>query len=60
MLPWKVYQTQTRGRKEAKNHPLYFLLHDEPNDHMTSFTYREMMMSNLNIWGRHYSLYRAE
>jgi len=55
MLPWKVYQTQTRGRKEAKKHPLYFLLHDEPNDHMTSFTYREMMMSNLNIWGRHYS-----
>jgi HK97 family phage portal protein len=55
MLPWKVYETQTRGRKEAKNHPLYFLLHDEPNDHMTSFTYREMMMSNLNIWGRHFS-----
>jgi HK97 family phage portal protein len=55
MLPWKVYQTQTRGRKEAKKHPLYFVLHDEPNEHMTSFTYREMIISNLNLWGRHFS-----
>jgi HK97 family phage portal protein len=55
MLPWKVYKTVARGREEAKTHPLYFLLHDEPNGHMTSFTYRELMVSNLNIWGRHFS-----
>lgn len=55
MLPWKVYQTQARGRTEAKKHPLYFLLHDEPNEHMTSFTYREMIVSNLNLWGKHFS-----
>src|SRR6266566_7887329 len=36
-LPLKTYKTQARGREEAKSHPLYFLLHDEPNDHMTSF-----------------------
>jgi len=55
MLPWKIYQSQPRGRKEAKKHPLYFLLHDEPNEHMSSFTYREMLVSNLNLWGRHFS-----
>lgn len=55
MLPWKVYKAKTRGREEAKKHPLYFLLHDEPNAHMTSFTYREMIVSNLNLWGRHFS-----
>ena len=55
MLPWKIYKTKLRGREEARNHPLYFLLHDEPNDHMTSFTYRELMVSNLNLWGKHFS-----
>jgi HK97 family phage portal protein len=55
MMPWKVYQALPRGRKELKSHPLYFLLHDEPNEHMTSFTYREMLVSNLNIWGKHFS-----
>jgi HK97 family phage portal protein len=55
MLPWKLYQTQPRGRKEARKHPLFFLLHDEPNPHMSSFTYREMLVSNLNIWGKHFS-----
>jgi len=55
MMPWKVYETQPRGRKEAKKFPLFFLLHDEPNPHMSSFTYREMMVSNLNLWGRHFS-----
>lgn len=54
-LPLKVYKTLDRGREEAKNHSLYFLLHDEPNDHMTSFTYVEMLVSNLGIWNRHYS-----
>lgn len=54
-LPLKVYKTLDRGREEAKSHPLYFLLHDEPNDHMTSFTYIEMMVSNLGVWNRHYS-----
>jgi HK97 family phage portal protein len=55
MLPWKVYQHQPRGRKELKSHPLYFLLHDEPNPNMSSFTFREMLVSNLNLWGKHFS-----
>ncbi len=54
-LPLKVYKSLDRGREEAKNHPLYFLLHDEPNDHMTNFTYIELLVSNLGVWNRHYS-----
>ena len=35
--------------------PLYFLLHDEPNPEMTSFIFRETMMTHLLLWGNAYS-----
>lgn len=31
------------------DHPLYYLIHDEPNPEMTSFVFRETLMSNLLI-----------
>jgi HK97 family phage portal protein len=56
MLPWKMYKRMDpRGKVEAPNHPLYFILHDEPNDMMTSFTYKEAMLSHILLWGRHVS-----
>jgi phage portal protein BeeE len=33
------------------NHPLYTLLHDEPNNEMTSFVFRETLMSHLLLYG---------
>jgi HK97 family phage portal protein len=54
-LPLKVYRNLPRGREEAKDHPLYFLLHDEPNPHMTSFTWVELLVSNLGVWNRHFT-----
>ena len=55
-LPWKLYRTtDDGGREELKSHPLYFLLHDEPNDLMTSFTYREAFMGHLLLRGKHFS-----
>ena len=36
-------------------HPLYFLLHDEPNPEMTSFIFRETLMTHLLLWGNAYS-----
>lgn len=56
MLPLKLYKrTSDGGRKEAVDHPLYALLHDEPNEHMTSFTWREVIFAHLLLWGRHAS-----
>ena len=37
------------------DHPLYYLLHDEPNPEMTSFVFRETLMSHLLIWGNAYA-----
>ena len=40
-LPIHVYKYNDSGGKEkALDHPLYFLLHDEPNPEMTSFVFR--------------------
>ena len=36
-------------------HPLYKLLHDEPNPEMTSFIFRETLMTHLLLWGNAYA-----
>ena len=42
-LPLQFYRyTDDGGKEKAVNHPLYFLLHDEPNPEMTSFVFREI------------------
>ena len=55
-LPLHLYLTNENGNKEkAKNHPLYFILHDEPNSEMTSFILRETLMTHLLLWGNAYA-----
>jgi HK97 family phage portal protein len=55
-LPLNVYRYNDSGGKErALKHPLYRLLHDEPNPEMTSFAFRETLMSHLLLWGNAYA-----
>ena len=55
-LPLHLYSSNEDGNKEkAKEHPLYFLLHDEPNPEMTSFIFRETLMTHLLLWGNAYA-----
>jgi len=51
-LPLHLYRRKADGGKEkATDNPLYFLLHDEPNPEMTSFVFRETLMTHLLLWG---------
>lgn len=51
-LPLHVYRYKDGGGKEkAIDHSLYRLLHDEPNPEMTSFVFRETLMTHLLLWG---------
>ena len=51
-----MYQYRPDGSKEKLySHPLYHLLHDEPNPEMTSFIFRETMMSHLLLHGNAYA-----
>ena len=55
-LPVHLYQYVDSGSKQkALGHPLYRLLHDEPNPEMTSFVFRETLMTHLLLWGNAYA-----
>ena len=54
-LPLGVYEATDEGNRKATEHPLYRLLHDEPNSEMTSFVLREVMLGHLLLWGNSYS-----
>lgn len=54
-LPLQLYRYTPGGKERVYNHPLYHLLHDEPNPEMTSFIFRETLMSHLLIWGNAYA-----
>lgn len=53
-LPFHVYEHTDAGSTKALEHPLYRLLHDEPNPEMTSFVLREVMLTHLLLWGNSY------
>ena len=53
-LPLHVFKFTDRGSEKAFTHPLYRILHDEPNHEMTSFILRETMLSHLLLWGNAY------
>nr|DAZ26872.1 MAG TPA: Portal [Caudoviricetes sp.] len=54
--PLHLYKyTDSGGKEKALSHPLYFLLHDEPNPEMSSFVFRETLMTHLLLWGNAYA-----
>ena len=55
-LPLHVYAYDDNGGTDkATDHPLYRILHDEPNPDMTSFVFRETLMTHLLLWGNAYA-----
>ena len=54
-LPLHVYQYKDKGKEMVTDHPLYPLLHDEPNPEMTSFIFRETLMGHLLLYGNAYA-----
>jgi len=58
-LPLKLLKEEENGdMQKARHHPLYPLLADTPNNEMSAFTFREMLMTNLLLWGNAYALIR--
>ena len=54
-LPLHVMRRTERGGEFAVRHWAYPLLHDSPNEYHSSFTWREVMIAHLLLWGNHYS-----
>ena len=53
-LPLMVYERLERGKRRATDHPLFSLLHSEPNPLMTSAEWRQALMGHLALWGNAY------
>lgn len=51
-LPLQVFQKSGDGRDTAEKDPLYAILHDAPNDELTSFMWRKGMMISVLLRGR--------
>jgi HK97 family phage portal protein len=55
-LPLHLYRyTDNGGKEKAIDHPLYHLLHDEPNQEMTAYSFFEVALTHLLLWGNAYS-----
>ncbi|WP_082653074.1 phage portal protein [Aureimonas sp. AU22] len=55
-LPLMVYRTDAQGiRRVAKDHPLYFVLHDSPNFDQTAVDFWEVMAASLELEGNAYA-----
>ncbi len=51
-LPLQVFKKSGEGRDTVESDPLYGILHDAPNDELTSFMWRKGMMINVLLRGR--------
>ncbi len=54
-LPLHTFKYTETGKEKATEHQIYNLLADEPNPEMTSFVFRETLMSHLLLWGNAYA-----
>jgi len=55
-LPLSVYRRTKQGREKFYDHPVYTLVHDEPNPFMTSFVFKQVMMVFASLWGNAYAV----
>lgn len=54
-LPLITYKRLEHGKDRAVAHPIFPLLHDAPNPHMTAMQFREMMQAHLLLRGNAYA-----
>jgi HK97 family phage portal protein len=61
-LPLKVYKRTKDGREEAFGHRLWpmFQMTPFPGRAMTAFTWKELWMINMLLWGNHVSIIRYD
>ena len=55
MLPINLYKASGKSLVLADDHPLYYLLHDQPNDYQTIVEFLEMLVISLCLRGNAYA-----
>ena len=55
-LPLHLYKRESEDHNsKAVDHPLYKVLYRQANPEMTSFSFREVIMTHLLLWGNAYA-----
>lgn len=54
-LPLIWYRKTADGKERAENHPVYRLLHNQPNEYMTAMTFIETRMAHALVYGNGYA-----
>lgn len=54
-LPLIMYRRLSRGKERAPDHPLWRVLHDEPNPEMSSVEFWEALVAHVLLWGNAYA-----
>jgi HK97 family phage portal protein len=54
-LPLQIFQKTENGRELLSEHPLYYKLHDQPNNFQTAFTFRETVATRQCLAGNGYA-----
>ncbi|SFB96491.1 phage portal protein, HK97 family [Polaromonas sp. OV174] len=54
-MPLHLYRKTSKGRVRATDHPLYALVHDQPNEYMTAVEWKEAMVVSLTTMGQSYN-----
>ncbi|HYD16746.1 MAG TPA: phage portal protein [Candidatus Nanoarchaeia archaeon] len=55
-LPLHVFEQADSDKRKAPDHPLYWVLHDRPNDYQTSFMWRQQLMAHVLLHGNSYNV----
>lgn len=55
-LPFCVFRRTETLKEKAPNHPMYWLLHNQPNPLMTAFDLRRVITAHVLSWGNGYML----
>lgn len=50
-LPLQLYKRVGDGKELYHDHPLFDILHNQPNPEMTSYLFRETLQGHLLLWG---------
>jgi len=55
-LPLFTYRRDGDDKSKAPEHPLYAILHDQPNEYQTSYAWKSQLMTHVLLYGNAYSI----
>ena len=59
-LPFQVFETVDGGKVLRKDHPVYPIIHSQPNQLQTKFTFFQSLMTSVLLYGNAYAMIKKD